>query len=143
MPTTTGPDVRSGLTRLLEWLTSHPKIPLAYVDSTDDLSAELFLVTGRFDALAAAAETAESLSDPKIKVTDSDRFTELVVYGEAACGGVPTLDVVATAVVHDQARAALLSALPAPQNPAAHTWFVTAEHLRGLVETARSAVGAS
>lgn len=136
--------VRSGLARLLEWLTCHPDIPVSYVSYADNVSVELCLPAGRFDRLATAADVADALAGSTIAVTDppGKRMTWLTIAGTVAGDSGSGLEVLVSTSVYDQARAALLASLGCPPNPSQRAWDVTAAHLRGLVEAASSAAGA-
>jgi hypothetical protein len=138
MPDTT---FRSGLARLLNWLTCHPNIPIAYVHYADDSSAELCSPAGLFGALTAAADVADALTDATIDITDPDqdkRITFLTVSGTAtAFATAPPLEIIVEGSCYDTARTALLASLGAPPVPEERAWTTTAAHLRTIAELAR------
>lgn len=141
--TTTDTSVRSGVARLLDWLTRHPGIPISYISHVDDLSAEVFSLTGRFEAITAAADIADALCGPQIKVSDppGKRETELTVWGRTQ-PGTPGVDICACVVVFDTARDRLLSSLGVARTLGTRNWLVTAAHLRSVADAQTAATAA-
>lgn len=132
--TLTDTTVRSGLARLLDWLTRHPGLPVAFINYADDTGAELCSPAGQFDALIGAAATAEALTHATIEVTDPPlkRITYITIRGTVADFYGAPLEITVEGSVYDAARGALLASLGAPSIPDQRTWQVTAKHLRDL-----------
>jgi hypothetical protein len=131
MPTN---DVRDGVTRLITWLTKHPHIPVDFVRYADNQEFEIGIPAGRFEALTTAADIADTLTNPKIEVTDfrDRRITSLTVTGEIVDHHANSLEAIAACSVYDGARRALLAALGAPPIPDVRVWWTTAEALRTI-----------
>lgn len=133
--TLTDTGVRSGLARLLDWLTRHPGLPIAFIQYADDAGVEVCSPAGQFDALAGAADFAAALNHATIEVEDppDKRVTYLTIRGTVADRHGAPLEITVEGSVYDAARSALLASLGVPPIPTRRTWGVTAKHLRDLV----------
>lgn len=139
MPTKNGETLRSGVARLLGWLTSQPNVQVDAIEYCDPHDADIILPSGQAGALDRAADVADTLDAPVIQVVRQavKKTTTLQISGRAD-GGAGAINLVATAVVDGPAETALLDTLP-PRGANGDVPTVSATELRTLAKRLRSA----